>query len=121
MLATVWFLAAILAVVNLVYWRLPPHQRWIDDVVLGGAIAALLLVCGWLAMMLVRYPMARDGMVIALMIALGVGGVLRLAIIGWRPRMPRVSLPFHAAWPRARYTRRYASDASQWIVEEVDE
>lgn len=121
MLATVWLCVAVLAVVNLVYWRLPPHQRWIDDAVLGGAIAALLLVLGWLAVTLATVPMARDGMVIALMIALAIGGVMRLAIIGWRPTLPRLSVPFQAAWPRARYTRRYASDVQDWIVEEVDE
>ena len=121
MLATVWFLVGALIAANWLYWRYPPQSNLVNDLIIGGASAALLLVCSWLAMTLATVPMARDGMVIALLIALLVGGVMRLAIIGWRPTLPRLSVPFHAAWPRARYTRRYASDASQWIVEEVDE
>lgn len=121
MLATVWILVAVLALANYLYWRFPPRQRWVNDLVLGGAIAALLLVLGWLAITLATVPMARDGMVIALLVALGIGGVMHLVAIGWRPKMPRLSVPFQAAWPRTRYTRRYASDMSKWIVEEVDD
>ena len=123
MLVTVWFLVGVLVAVNWLYWRYPPQSDLVNDLIIGGASAALLLVLGWLAITLYTVPMAREGMVIALIVVLCVGGVLRLAAAvanGWRPSV-RLSVPFHAAWPRPRYQRRYASDVANWVVEEVDE
>ena len=92
----------------------------------GGGVARasprIALLVGFIAIMCVIYDAALLGLGLALIIVAVAATIWWAWGTGYRPALPRLSLPLKMAWPQARYARRFASQAEAitWEVEEVE-
>ena len=118
LLITTWSMVAVAAMINYIVWRWPPRVEWLRLAIAGAAGSGIGLLLLMILIAITQVEAALWGLIIALLVALAIGGVLRLYVIGWRPTMPR--LPLRMAWPQSRYRRQYASRTTRWTVEDIE-
>lgn len=120
-MVVIWIVVAALAVVAILR---PPQDESLQLFGVGAAGVGMVVAGGWLLVMLAQYPGARAGLVIALAIAAVVGAIMYPLAHGWRPGLPRLSmprlprLPVRAVWPQGRYRTQYAAEI--WTVENFE-
>jgi hypothetical protein len=120
LLITTWSLVAVAAMINYIVWRWPPTVAWLRYAIVGAAGSGIGLLLLMILIAITQVEAALWGLVIALLVALAIGGALRLYVIGWRPTLPRLSIPLRMAWPQARYKRQFASRTTRWTVEDIE-
>lgn len=120
LLIIVWSLVAVVGLINYIVWRLPPRADWLRYAIAGAAGSGIGLLLLLILIAIAQSEAALWGLIIALLVALAIGGALQLYVSGWRPTLPRLSIPLRMAWPQARYKRQYASRTPRYTVEDLE-
>ena len=84
-----WLAVAVVVVIVHLVNRYPPQSQVVRYAIAGAAGTALLCVVLMVVIALIQVPAARDGMIVALLIVLMLGGALRLIA-----NPPHITLPF---------------------------
>lgn len=122
-LILMWLVVAGLAIAGM-YWM--PAGGWVRTTLLASAVAVEAALLAFVAWLLLSYQEAREGLLLALAIAAVVGAIMYPLARGWRPGLPRLSmprmprLPVRAVWPQGRYRTQYAADTEIWTVEDFE-
>lgn len=121
LLIVMWILVGVAGAANVWHARTNP-PRWVEMAVIGLSATGIALLVGFIAIMCVIYDAALLGLGLALIIVAVAATIWWAWGTGYRPALPRLSLPLKMAWPQARYARRFASQAEAitWEVEEVE-